>query len=849
MERLEEKVAPVVEDNNYDDSSKENNIIFGPRDLDVLVQLGGDPSGENEDESANYLYEKYESMTVDEGLEILRTAIEYHDDDVNFPQNVMTKIKIIVQGPDAYGKSIESFDSDLKVEATLIHYHSPYPEVRAVTDPIDHPDEPIETFRAYFWGIIWSIIGTGVNQFFSPRQPAITLTAGILQIFMMPCGRLMEYLPDWGFTFRGKRHSINPGPWSYKEQMLATIIVSVSIGGAYGAFYNIFVDKLPMYYDNQWSTIGYQFLLILSTQFVGFGFAGIMRRLIVYPVRAVWPTILPTIALNRALAAKETNKTINGWSISRYRFFTIVFSIGFIYFWIPNYLFAALSTFNWMTWIAPNNFNLAAITGSNSGLGLNPIPSFDWTVLSYNLPLSMPFYSQLNQYIGTVIAGCILIPAVYWTNYKWTGYLTINSNHIYTNTGETYDVSAVLTNGLLDHDKYMKVGPPFYTAANLVVYGAFFAMYPFAIIWSFITEWKAIKFSCKELWTSIRNPRRSNFEAHDDVHCKMMAKYPEVPDWWFFIILIIAVVLGIVMVEHYPTNTPVWGIFFTLGINFIFLIPITLIYSVTGFSFGLNVLVELIIGYALPGNGTALNILKCYGYNIDGQAQNYITDQKMAHYTKVPPRAIFKGQVISTIFQCLVSIGVVNWQISNIEGICTKTQAQKFTCPGPNTFFSASVLWGVIGPKKVFNGLYPILQWCFLIGALAPFPFLALKKYFPRQTHYFQPTLVIGGMLIFAPYNLTYYTGGLYLSWFFMHYLRTRYQAWWEKYTYVFYSSLTAGVALSAVIIFFSVQYHPKDLTWWGNSVSYAGIDAEYAPRLEIPADPGFFGPSPAHYP
>lgn len=96
------------------------------------------------------------------------------------------------------------------------------------------------------------------------------------------------------------------------------------------------------------------------------------------------------------------------------------------------------------------------------------------------------------------------------------------------------------------------------------------------------------------------------------------------------IILVISLVLGIVMVEHYPTNTPVWGIFFTIGINFIFLIPITLIYSVTGFSFGLNVLVELIVGYAIPGNGTALNILKAYGYNIDGQAQNYITDQKWA---------------------------------------------------------------------------------------------------------------------------------------------------------------------------------------------------------------------------
>ena len=833
--------------------SSENSIPQDPLHIhDIKVQFGADPDGNGKsvDANAEYLYAKYCELTLDESLEILRNAIELHDDDVNFPMEVMDKIKLIVQGIDVYGKDFTAYETDAKVEATLIHFHSPYPEVRAVSDAFDDPDQPCETFRAYFWGLLWTIIGTGMNQFFSPRQPSISLSGGILQILLLPCGRLTEYLPDWGFTFRGTRYSINPGPWTYKEQMFATIIFSVSIGGAYASLYNIIVDKLPMYYDSQWATIGYQFLLIFSTQYVGFGFAGIMRRLIVYPTRAVWPTLLPTLALNKALAAPEAKKNINGWTMSRYRFFLIVFCATFVYFWIPNYLFNATSYFNWMTWIKPDNFNLAVITGSIGGLGINPFPTFDWTVMSYNGPLGTPFFSTANQFIGSAIAGFILIPAVFYTNYKWTSYFPINSNSIFTNTGVLYDVRAVLTNGLLDHDKYMKYGPPFYTAANMVVYGAFFALYPFAIIYSFITDWSSISSSFRDLWKTIRNPRRSNFENHTDVHCQMMSKYKEVPDWYFGVVLVIATVLGIVMVEVYPgTNTPVWGIFFALGINFVFLIPITLIYSVTGFSFGLNVLVELIVGYALPGNGTALNILKCYGYNIDGQAQNYITDQKMAHYAKVPPLAIFKGQLISTFFQCLVSIGVVNWQISNIDGLCTDHQDQKFTCPGTNTFFSASVLWGVIGPKKVFHGLYPILQYCFLIGAIAPFPFLLLRKYFPRQMRFFHPTLVIGGILVFAPYNLVYYTPGLYLAWFFMHYLRKRYVFWWEKYNYVLSSSLTAGCAFSAVIIFFAVQYHPQNLSWWGNNVPFEGVDGNMVGRLSIPVVPGYVGPSPNNYP
>ena len=66
----------------------------------------------------------------------------------------------------------------------------------------------------------------------------------------------------------------------------------------------------------------------------------------------------------------------------------------FVYFWFPNYIFQALSIFNWMNWIAPDNVNLAAITGFNTGLGINPLPTFDWNILLYDDtdPLMVPLY-------------------------------------------------------------------------------------------------------------------------------------------------------------------------------------------------------------------------------------------------------------------------------------------------------------------------------------------------------------------------------------------------------------------------------------------------------------------------
>lgn len=39
-------------------------------------------------------------------------------------------------------------------------------------------------------------------------------------------------------------------------------------------------------------------LVALSTNFIGYGLAGLTRRFLVYPSRAVWPSNLATIALN-----------------------------------------------------------------------------------------------------------------------------------------------------------------------------------------------------------------------------------------------------------------------------------------------------------------------------------------------------------------------------------------------------------------------------------------------------------------------------------------------------------------------------------------------------------------------
>lgn len=178
---------------------------------------------------------------------------------------------------------------------------------------------------------------------------------------------------------------------------------------------------------------------------------------------------------------------------------------------------------------------------------------------------------------------------------------------------------------------------------------------------------------------------------------------------------------------------------------------------------------------------------------------------------------------------------------------------------------------GAIGPKRIFSQIYPAMKYCFLFGFLLALVWWTTKRFGsrvrescraampaaafkPLNTLIFKPiswlkhvhpSLVLNGALFWAPYNLTFFTGGFYLSFVFMYYLKRYKTAWWEKYNYILSAALTGGVAFSGIIIFFAVQYHPKALNWWGTVGYLNTIDGGLGQRsllTELPKK-GHFGP------
>ncbi|KAL2166986.1 hypothetical protein VTG60DRAFT_1880 [Thermothelomyces hinnuleus] len=792
------------------------------------ASLDRDPEKTKTQTGGEYILDKINNMSEEEAVSIIREAYDFHADDWNFPSDMRERMRrLLLQGPKQYG---EFYDRDLRIDAVMIRYSSPYPGVRAVAEIMDDSSTPTDTARAYFLGISWAIIGTFMSTLFNSRFPAIRLDSTVIQILLYPCAKMLEWLlPDWGITLFGVRHSLNPGPWTFKEQMFATITYNIAIytTNAYGM---ILVQKMDVYYGRDFVTFGYQLMLTLFVQLMGMGFAGYLRRFSVYPVKALWPTILTVIAMNRALTRPEPRENINGWTVSRYKFFFICTVSRAVYYWLLGYLFTALSTFNWMTWIAPENLTLAILTGSSLGLGLfNPITTFDW---------------------NRALLGAAVILAIFYSNMNYTVYLRINSSSAFANDGKP------------------TTPPPFYSAGYILSVGPNFAFYPVYFLYVMINQWKTVGRAYVDFYKGLRHGR-GNYESDSLV-----------PDWWSLAILAAAVAVACAFLSIYPLDTPVWLVFLLLGVNLVFAVPLSLLSATTGTNLGLGALIQVLTGYLLPGNPHAFLFAQALGsWALAGYGDNYVQDQKMAHYVKIAPRAVFRSQIGTIVVTCFVAVATQNFIMENVPGLCTPDQPSRFTCAGDGApLYASSLMWGLLGSQRMFGAAYPLLKWCFLMGTavavlflvgqrlgpeylpgvrerlrrrLRPRTFAALDRTAFRLVGsllWLNPVLVIQGVQHWAPSNLSYKTPGFLLSLFFMYWLPRRRLAWWEKYNYVLSAALTAGVAVSAVVIFFAVQYNPVELDWWGNRVSSAGMDGRSVSILPIP-ERGYFGPEKVSFP
>ncbi|XP_056159929.1 oligopeptide transporter 5-like isoform X3 [Syzygium oleosum] len=343
------------------------------------------------------------------------------------------------------------------------------------------------------------------------------------------------------------------------------------------------------------------------------------------------------------------------------------------------------------------------------------------------------------------------------------------------------------------------------------------------------------------IWQQTKATFRDKF---DDVHTRLMKKnYDAVPQWWFYSLSLIMIGLAMVACEGFggQLQLPFWGVMLAIGIVLFFMLPIGVITATTNQQPGLNVISELIIGYLYPGRPLANVVFKTYGYVSLVQAITFLSDFKLGHYMKIPPKSMFIVQLVGTVVASSVYFGTAWWLLTSMDHLCHPSKlpvGSQWTCPGYNVFYNASIIWGVVGPLRMFGrlGLYVKMNYFFLIGLLAPVPVWILSRMFPEKKWV---RLINMPIIISGAGNMLQATVVNYICWitigvFFNIYVYRRYQSWWARHNYILSSGLDAGVAFMAILCYFTLQIRDiNGMRWWGLELD------DHCPLASCPTAPG----------
>lgn len=552
-----------------------------------------------------------DESTPEEATAHLKHLKEQHHWDPNLPDGVFEEID------DALQTSDKSEQEGVTHELTD---NSPYPEVRSAVPNYDEGGHS-NTFRAWAIGLLLSTIGSALNMLFSMRKPYIVIPSYVAQVVAFPIGRAWDkVMPNKTFSFFGMKVNLNPGPYSKKEHAISVIMANATFGGGAAYATDVLLAQRA-FYNNRFGW-GFELLMTISTQMLGFGLAGFFYRFLVTPAAMIWPATLINTTLFTALhdRSKPDPRKVAGWTIGKYRMFLYCMIGSFVWYWFPGYIAPFLSVFAFVTWIRPQNAVINQLFGGWTGLSLIPL-TFDWTQISgFNFsPLIAPWYGIANTLLGMVLFFWITTMGLHFSGSYYAKYLPISDSNSYDNTGQIYNVSRILTpDYTFNEQKYKEYSPLFLSTTFMLTYGLSFATMIAVLV-------HAGLFHGKDIWARLRNFGHEE----EDIHARLMSRFKQIPMWWFLSVLLIMVGIGFGVTQGYPTHLSWWAFIIALIMAVVWFVPIGIVQASTNIQIGLNVMTEFVVGYMQPGRPMAMMLFKTYGYISMAQGLYFTQDMKL----------------------------------------------------------------------------------------------------------------------------------------------------------------------------------------------------------------------------
>ena len=437
--------------------------------------------------------------------------------------------------------------------------------LQLVTKTLDVTDDPSQspyTFRSFFLGIGLACFGAVIAEIFYFKPQTILVNYIFLQIIAFILGEAMTLIPRWGPIGR----FLNPGDFNMKEHIFITIMSSSASVCALGTE-QLAVQSL---YYNETPNAGSAIFMLFSSQMLGYGFLGVMRKLFVYPTKMLWPSALPQASLFQTL---HLNKAI---AKRRLRVFWWVCGFIIIYELIPEYIFPLTAGFS-IFCLA--NQHSAVFTylfgGANGDEGLGFLSwCMDWQYIG-TTQLILPLNTLFNQFLG--YCGCIaLTTAIYWGNLWNATNFPFMAQILFTANGSQYNQTAILgPDNTVDEALLEAYGLPWFATSNAMSLLVLNIGITAAVVHIFIWHWVSIKSifvwakpsALKAHYHESKADGRYKFwkKSHyvekfpgteGDPHFAAMRHYKEAPTWWYIFVLISALVIGLIVTYQQKTQLP-----------------------------------------------------------------------------------------------------------------------------------------------------------------------------------------------------------------------------------------------------------------------------------------------------
>lgn len=737
-----------------------------------------------------------------------------------------------------------SFDIDSTDEKQSVHFQSNEDIAVGIIPHDDDPSENPWTFRTFLLGIGLAIFGAVLAEIFNFKPQTILINSVFMMLIAYVLGEAMANLiPSYQrFPNVPLLKYINPHPFNRKEHT-AILIMAMSASAAALGTNVLAVDQL---WYNEKMNAGMAVFMLFSSQLVGYGLIGLLRKNLIFPTKMFYPNILPNVTTIHALHSdKKGNK-------KKLQYFYYSFLAMFLWEIVPEWMFPMLIGFSIPCLAAPKSAWVSRLFGGangNEGLGLLGI-CFDWNyIASTGNPMAIPLVATFNNVIGYLL--CIVVfTGLYYSNVWNAQTFPFMSEELWTVDGSPYNQSLVMdADGQIDPALVTAYGLP-YMSPTYVVYlvvtnmsisatmvhmyfyhwnaikPAFAWMYP-KNFWAMVTDRTFWRFWEQGEFDGRLNKDGSIPEICDDPHFKAMLKYKEVPQWWYMATFLLSAMVGLIIVYKANTNLPWWAYIVSLVLAYIFSLFLGGLVALFGFGGNqMQTIVQMIGGYIHKGYPVANMYFTMYGYNSCQQAFLMMGDLKQGHYMKLSPRSTFCAQMLGTCVGAIFNWVMVN-QIVNTEGpiLLSADGTSIWSGQMVQQYNTQAIAWGGLA-QDLFSvgGIYQWVPLGFLLGFLAPIPFYIGHRIWPKAGFDYinTPILVwyIGYLFVGINSSILSFFIIAFVSQF---YLRKYRPVFFQKYNYIIAAGLTGGTQVLVFILTFAVAGASGTAhafpVWWGNYV------------------------------